>query len=167
MKIFSFISIFILISFDAFSQSKPNPLRADIKINRIMTLRDGAVKIDRDPITGNFYYLNTKGNIYQIIIPTSGTPYDTLAYTKADDSVDYAQHILFSGKILYVSGNITPYKPLTTGIIRRGVLQTNGTRIWTTVMKTEPYKVADYYDHLFRGMVLSPTADSITICSGA
>ncbi|MCX6352409.1 MAG: T9SS type A sorting domain-containing protein [Bacteroidetes bacterium] len=167
MKLFHFIFLCFFFPNFAFSQSKPNPLRADIKINRIMTLRDGAVKIDRDPITGNFYYLNTKGNIYQIVIPTSGTPYDTLAYTKADDSIDYAQHILFSGKILYVSGNITPYKPLTTGIIRRGVLQTNGTRVWTTVMKTEPYKVADYFDHLFSGMVLSPNSDSITICSGA
>ena len=148
-------------------QSKPTPLRTDIKIRRLMTVRNGVVRMSRDPTTGDIFYLCDNGNICEIIGLGSGSAYDTVRFKSPDYGIDYAQCMFFHDSTLFVSGNNTPYKPTTTGIIRRGDLQSNGTRIWTTVMSTEPYKTGDYYDHLLSGMVLSPAGDSITFCSGA
>lgn len=164
-----YITLLILLSIPAFSfaQSHPNPLRSDIKIKRIMNVRNGCVRMDKDPVSGHIFYLDYKGNIYEIMDMAKGTPYDTMRFNSSSDSVDYPQCIMFDDSTLYVSGNNTPYKPKTTGIIRRGVLQKDGSRKWTNVMITEPYKTGDYYDHLISGMVLSPAKDSITVCSGA
>ncbi|HRH04133.1 MAG TPA: T9SS type A sorting domain-containing protein [Bacteroidia bacterium] len=149
------------------AQSIPVALKQGIQIDRILTLRNGAVRLAKNPLNGNFYYNDASGNIFEITIPSSGFPFDSLLYTTADHGVQYPQCIAFYDSVLYVSGNNDHTTKYTTGIIRKGSLQANGTRVWSTLMLTEPYPTADYFDHLFSGMVLSTTGDSITICSGA
>lgn len=165
-QLFLIISFIFSLQF-ANGQSLPLPLKQGIQIDRILTIRNGAVRLTKNPLNGNFYYNDASGNIFEITIPSSGFPFDSLLYTSADHGVQYPQCIAFYDSVMYVSGNNGHTTKYTTGIIRKGSLQANGTRVWSTLMLTEPYPTADYFDHLFSGMVLSTTGDSITICSGA
>ncbi|MFN8143779.1 MAG: T9SS type A sorting domain-containing protein [Bacteroidia bacterium] len=149
------------------AQSNPQALVPDIQISRILTVRDGSIRVARNPVDGQLYYTDTQGNIYVVIRPTSGAAYDSLVYTTADHSVEYVQGFAIYDSTFYVSGNNGSTTPLTTGIISRGKLQANGSRIWSNLMTTEPYKTADYFDHLFSGMTVKPGGDSLLICSGA
>ncbi|HRH66162.1 MAG TPA: hypothetical protein PLU53_07690, partial [Bacteroidia bacterium] len=149
------------------AQSNPQALVSGIGINRILTISNGAIRVARNPIDGQLYYTDTQGNIYAVVRPASAAAYDSLVYTTADHGVEYVQGMAIHDSVLYVSGNNGSSTPLTTGIIVRGRLQPNGTRIWSTLMETVPYKTADYFDHLFSGMTVSPTGDSLVICSGA
>lgn len=166
-KGFLFFLISILIKQFAFAQSMPISLQTGIQIDRIMTIRNGAIRLAKDPISGNMFYNTADGNIFEITIPASGFPFDTVKYTVNEHGVQYPQCIAFYDSVLYVSGNNNHTTKYTTGIVSKGTLQANGTRLWTTLMLTEPYPTADYFDHLFSGMVISPIGDSITICSGA
>ena len=149
------------------AQSNPQALASGIGINRILTIANGAIRVSRNPIDSLLYYTDTQGNIRVVIRPLAGVPYDSLVFTAMDHGVEYVQGMDIHDSVFYISGNNGSATALTTGIIVKGVLQTNGTRIWSTLMETVPYKTADYFDHLFSGMTISPDGDSLVICSGA
>ena len=162
-----FSLIFQNVLLDVCAQSNPQALAPGIGITRILTIRDGAIRVSYNPVDGQLYYTDTQGNIYVVIRPSSGPAYDSLVYTTADNGVEYIQGMDIHDSIMYVSGNNGSSTPLTIGIIARGVLQPNGTRTWSTLMETDQYKTADYFDHLFSGMTVDPSGDSLVICSGA
>src|SRR4029078_2332242 len=126
----------------------------------------GSGRLIKDPISGNLFYSTTDGNIYEVHRPSQGAAYDSLVFTSADHHVTWAQGFAVHDSTFYVSGNDSSNTPLTFGIIVRGVLQPNGTRTWSTVMQTDFYQTADYFDHLFSGIAVTPSGDSIVICSG-
>lgn len=148
-------------------QSNPLALKPAIQIERLLTVQNGVVRMVHDQVTGRLLYSNTSGNIYTIIQPQGGAAYDSLIYTVTDHSVQYVQGMAIFDSTLYVSGNINSSTPLTQGIIARGKIQSNGSRLWDTLMLTEAYETGDYFDHLFSGLTVSPSGDSIYICSGA
>jgi hypothetical protein len=149
------------------AQSTPLPLRQDISIQRILTVRNGAIRLAKDPVSGALFYNDASGNVYKIIRPSTGPAYDSLVYTTADHGIDFPECIAFRDSVLYILGNNTPNDSLTTGILRKGTLQPNGTRVWRTVMLTQPFPTSGYFDHRFSSFVLSPAGDSITINSGS
>ncbi len=169
MKINQFIYLFfaILISQRSMGQSNPVALKPGITINRILTVQNGSIRVIKDPISGNLFYSTMDGRIYEVHQPAGSAAYDSLVFTNADHHVTYAQGFTVHDSIFYVSGNDSSNTALTFGIIARGVLQPNGTRIWSTVMQTDFYQTADYFDHLFSGIAITPSGDSIVICSGA
>ncbi len=112
-KGFLFFLISIIIKQFAFAQSMPISLQTGIQIDRIMTIRNGAIRLAKDPISGNMFYNTADGNIFEITIPASGFPFDTLKYTVNEHGVQYPQCIAFYDSVLYVSGNnnhTTKYK---------------------------------------------------------
>src|SRR6187399_432380 len=159
--------IVALLPFLTMAQSNPLPLKPGIIINRILTVQDGSIRVIKDPISGNLFYSTTDGRIYEVHQPAAAAAYDSLVFTSADHHVTYTQGFTVYDSTFYVSGNDSSTTPLTFGIIVRGVLQPNGTRIWSTVMQTDFYQTADYFDHLFSGITVTPSGDSIVICSGA
>ncbi len=151
----------------AYSQSNPVALKPAIQIERLMTIQNGSIRLVKDPVTGNLFYTTTSGNIYAVLQPAAAPAYDSLIYTVADHGVQYVQGMAVYDSTLYVSGNNNSTTVLTSGIITRGKVQANGSRLWDTLMITDPYQTADYFDHLFSGVAISPGGDSIYICSGA
>ena len=149
------------------AQSNPVALKPGITINRILTVQNGAIRVIRDPVGGNLFYSTTDGRIYEVHQPSGSAAYDSLVYTSADHHVTYAQGFTAHDSTFYISGNDSSNTPLTFGIIARGVLQPNGMRTWSTVMQTDFYQTADYFDHLFSGLAVTPSGDSLVICSGA
>ncbi|MBP6334744.1 MAG: T9SS type A sorting domain-containing protein [Bacteroidia bacterium] len=151
----------------ASSQSNPVALKPAIQIDRVMTVQNGIVRLVQDPVSKKLWYSDTNGNVYVVIQPQVGAAYDSLVYSTAQHGVQYVQGMAAHDSTLYVSGNNNSNTALTTGLITRGKLQANGTRTWDTLMITDPYETADYFDHLFSGMTVSPAGDSVFICSGA
>ena len=152
---------------DAFAQSSPVALKPGIGIARLMTIHNGAIRVAVDPVSKNIFYVLTSGEIYQVIQPSGGSAYDSLVSSNTEHGVQYVQGMAFFDSTLYISGNNNSNTSVTNGIIARGKLQANGSRMWDTLMLTVGYETADYFDHLFSGLVVSPTGDSIYICSGA
>lgn len=170
MKINSiFITLVLLFVFDGnmYAQSNPRILMPGITINRIKTIQDGAIRIAKDPITHYLYYLLTDGNIYRVIQPAAGAAYDTLVFSTGQHGVEYVQGMTFHDSTLYLAGNNHSTTPLTNGIIVRGKLQPNGSRLWDTLMVTQSYQTADYFDHMFTGLAVNFAGDTIYACSGA
>ncbi|MEO8087812.1 MAG: T9SS type A sorting domain-containing protein [Bacteroidota bacterium] len=169
MKIIStlfFLFIFLLCQ-HSMGQSNPVALKPGITINRILTVQNGSIRVIKDPISKNLFYSTTDGRIYEVHQPQGSAAYDSLVFTTTDHHVTYAQGFTVHDSTFYISGNDSSNKPLTFGIIVRGVLQPNGTRTWSTVLQTDFYQTADYFDHLFSGIAVNPAGDSIVICSGA
>ena len=162
-----FILYNLIFPFLTSAQSNPLPLKPGISINRILTVQDGSIRVIKDPVSGNLFYTTTDGRIYEVHQPSGSGAYDSLVFTSADHQVTYVQGFTVHDSTFYVSGNDSSNTPMTFGIIARGVLQPNGTRIWSTVMQTDFYETADYFDHLFSGIAVTPSGDSIVICSGA
>ena len=165
-------SLFLLIVFFAqinssSAQSNPQALDTSIIINRVITVHDGAIRIGVDPITHNLYYVLTDGSIYRVIRPTAGAAYDSLVFSTAQHGVEYIQGMTFHDSTLYLAGNNHSTTPLTYGIIVRGKLQPNGSRLWDTLMHTSNYQTADFFDHLFTGIAVNSAGDTIYACSGA
>ena len=167
MKLFLFLFFSMLCRQQSIGQSNPLALKPGITINRILTVQNGSIRVIKDPINGNLFYSTTDGRIYEVHQPNGSAAYDSLVFTAADHHVTYAQGFTVHDSIFYISGNDSSNTSLTFGIIERGVLQPNGTRTWSTVMQTDFYETADYFDHLFSGIAVNPSGDSILICSGA
>ncbi len=157
-------SIFVV---NASGQSNPIALKAGITINRILTVQNGSIRVIKDPVSRNLFYSTTDGKIFEVHQPSGSAAYDSLVFTSADHMVTYAQGFTVHDSTFYISGNDSSNKPLTFGIIVRGVLQPNGTRMWSKVMQTDFYETGDYFDHLFSGLAVTPSGDSLLICSGA
>jgi hypothetical protein len=149
------------------AQSNPQILDSALTINRLMTVRNDVIRMGIDPISHNIFYIQTSGNIYEVIQPQSGAAYDSLVDSTAHHTVDYVQGFVFHDSTLYVSGNNHSDSSKTAGIIVRGKLQQDGSRIWDTLMITQYYQTADYFDHLFSGVTVNAAGDTIYICSGA
>src|ERR1051326_5480961 len=150
-----------------FAQSNPQCLRQDISIQRILTVNNYATPLARDPVSKNLFYNDALGNIYMVVKPVAGPAYDTLMYTTADHGIDFPECIAFRDSVLFILGNNTPNDTVNTGILRKGTLRPNGTRVWRTVMLTQPFQTCGYFDHHFSCFVISPAGDSITINSGS
>ena len=46
-------------------------------------------------------------------------------------------------------------------------MQSNRTRKWKVLAETEPYRSADYFDHLFSGIIITQDGDFVIWWSGA
>lgn len=145
----------------------PVALRPDITVSLLMNAQLGAVRIAQEPVSGNLLYSTLDGNIFKIIIPAAGAPYDTLVYTVLDHGVEYMQGMAFHDSCIYITGNNGTQNPYTVGKIMQGKLQPNGLRIWTTVAETQAYEQSGIFDHRISGTVLNKTGDTIFVSSGA
>ena len=168
MKTFlTYALLIVVFNLQSFAQPNPVSFRPDVTINHVMDVNLTATRLDKDPITGELYYSTVSGNIYKIVRPFAGAAYDTLVADSNLHLVTYVQGMCFHDSSLFISGNQTASTPLTRGVVARGRLQPNGSRIWNIVALSDPYETADYFDHLFSGSIINSTGDSIYICSGA
>ncbi len=158
--------LLFVISTTTFGQT-PVSLRPDVIINHIMDVQLQTTRLDLDPVSGELYYATAGGNIYKIIQPVGGQAYDTLVADSNLHGVTYVQGLCFKDSSMYVSGNLNSATPLTRGIVSRGRLQSNGSRLWNVVAISDEYETADYFDHLFSGTIVNATGDSIYVNSGA
>ncbi len=166
-NVYFLLLLTLIFHLSGYSQPIPYSLRPDVSINRLMSVNLGVTRLDKDPISGALFYCTYSGNVYQVIRPNGFNAYDSLVADSNLHGITYVQGMCFKDSSIFINGNINSNSPITRGIVSRGKLQPNGSRIWNVVAISDPYETADYFDHLFSGSIVNQTGDSIYVCSGA
>lgn len=144
------------------------PLVPGISVDSVMPIVAGACRLEYDPVTGNLFYATNNGNIYEIFMPASGPASAVIRFTALDHGIPSLQGFCFSGTAMVVSGNDNSAGTTTIGYVKKGRLNMNGTRTWTTVASTVPYPLASPGgDHGFSNVFVDPAGQHIFVCSGA
>jgi len=150
---FIFSVLFQLLVAAALNAQRVYPLFNDISVDSVLKPKTFASKIGFDPISQHLFYTTAGGNIFEVF---ENTQTDTLRYSVLDHGINKVQGLCFVDSTLFLSGNIW-YTTTGIGMIVKGVLQPNGSRIWSTVLSTSTYPTSSSTgDHGFTGI----TADN-------
>jgi glucose/arabinose dehydrogenase len=129
------------------------PLFEDITVDSVLWPETWASKIAFDPILQHLFYTTAGGTIYEVFESTKS---DTLRFSVLDHGIPRVQGLCFVDSTLFLSGNIW-YTTTGIGMIVKGVLQPNGSRIWSTVLSTSAYPTSSSTgDHGFTGITADP-----------
>ncbi|MGB0390003.1 MAG: T9SS type A sorting domain-containing protein [Salibacteraceae bacterium] len=139
-------------------------LDSSITIQEIISIEKNAVRLVYNTLNNRFLYSTVNGNIYEVEL-VSRT--QKLLFDSKDHGITYMQGMAIRDSQLVVCGNINAFQPLTTGRVSLAKFEGNNSWEWKVLAETEPYKSADYFDHLFSGIVITLNGDSVIWCSGA
>ena len=107
-----------------------------------------------DPITQHLFYCSSDGKIYEVF---EGIGSDSLRFTASQHGLTRLQGLCFLDSTMYLAGNLW-YATTGIGLIVKGKLQANGTRVWTTIVSTEAYPTSSSTgDHGFTALNVDPT----------
>jgi hypothetical protein len=149
--------------------AQPNPvsLRQDVKVDFVMKVKPKAARVAMDPISKNLVYITSTGEVREIK-NTGGSPTDNLLYTKSTHDIAFLQGMVFIDSALFVIGNKMIDSTGNVGMIKKAVLQPDGSRSWVNVATTDVYQQSyTWYDHGFSGMVVSPDKQYLYFSSGS
>ncbi|CAN5739668.1 hypothetical protein BH11BAC7_BH11BAC7_10010 [soil metagenome] len=166
MKHSRFLLLIFLFICPAFLQAqRVYPLVAGITIDSVMAVRQGVTKMDFDPVTGHLFYATDAGNIYEVFIPTTGAPTDSLRFSAVNHGITTLQGFCIRDSTFYLCGNSWS---ATTGIgmVVKGTLNANGTRTWISIATTDPYPDGGG-DHGFTGICIDPAGNYMYVSSGS
>ncbi len=147
----------------------PEATAKGVKIRKLFDTGGGFVRLVLDPLTHDLHYLDGKANIYRLTISASGETKQTQVYSFSDvGGADAATGMAFGPDgTLYVAGNHSEDKN-TTAIIRKGVPDASGKRVWSTLASTVPYpKSGTPFDHVVNGIAVSPDGHNVYFNSGS
>jgi hypothetical protein len=164
--ILRFLSICLLFQtcIPAVFGQRVNSLRPDISVDSIVKVKPGASKLALDPITKHLFYSSSNGNIYEVFEASQS---DSLRYTANDHGLSRLQGLCFMDSTIYLAGNIW-YSTTGIGMIMKGRLQANGTRVWTTMVVTEAYPTSSSSgDHGFTGINVDPNKQFLFFSGGS
>ena len=161
---FHFLLVLFLLQHQQLLAQRVTPLQTDIQIDSILKPKPWAAKLAQDPISKNLFYASSNGNIYEVFEQLQA---DTLRYTSIDHGLSRLQGFCFLDSTIFLSGNIW-YSTTGIGMIIKGVLQPNGSRIWSTVLSTEAYPTSSANgDHGFTALNIDPTQQYLFFSSGS
>jgi len=165
MKLHIILAIFIhFMLYDLASAQRVQALTNDISVDSILLAKPWASKLALDPISKHLFYCGSNGNIYEVF---EAAQTDSLRFTNQDHSLTRLQGMCFMDSTLFLSGNIW-YSTTGIGLIMKGVLQPDGTRIWNTVLSTEAYPTSGPSgDHGFTGLNIDPQQQYLYFSSGS
>jgi hypothetical protein len=150
--------------------AQPKTTRSDITIKQIATLETSAVRIRRDPFTGNLYVLNYNGDVQRVNFNASGSANLTALYRTSDHSLTQPLGMVFDKKgNIYLVGIEPNGWESATGVIMRGVRDSaNGeTRTWSLLAKTVSYPYGHVYNHQMSAIVIDTSGKYLYVNSGA
>jgi hypothetical protein len=167
-KNYSFNALLILL-IAAIHVSAQNPvsLRNDVTVQFVMNVKEKAARIAKDPVSNNYFYITSVGNVYQIK-NILNNPYDTLMYTTNTHSIDFLQGMAFIDSSLFLIGNKIVDSIAYIGMIKKAVAHPSGPRTWVNVVTTATYAQSyTWYDHGWSGIVASPDKQFLYTSSGS
>lgn len=165
MKLHIILTIFIqFMLYELASAQRVQALTNDISVDSILLAKPWASKLALDPISKHLFYCGSNGNIYEVF---EAAQTDSLRFTNQDHSLTRLQGMCFMDSTLFLSGNIW-YSTTGIGLIMKGILQPDGTRIWSTVLSTEAYPTSGPSgDHGFTGLNIDPQQQFLYFSSGS
>ncbi|MEY3742468.1 MAG: hypothetical protein RL371_1372 [Bacteroidota bacterium] len=148
----------------AFNAQRVYPLFDDISVDSVLKPQTWASKIAFDPISKHVFYTTAGGTIYEVF---ENTKTDTLRFSVLDHGIPRVQGLCFVDSTLFLSGNIW-YTTIGIGMVVKGILQPNGTRIWSTVLSTSGYPTSSSTgDHGFTGITVDPQKEYLYFSGGS
>lgn len=151
------------------AQTVPQSLRSDIQIRNILnTLATSpSIRIAKDPRNQTLYYLKQNGDIYRINLGTSSNA--TRVFSSTNHGVVGVQGMAIgTDGTIYLVGNADTANGQTRATIVKGVINTSGQRVWSTLAQTASYpKSFTAYDHRFNGAIVDLTNTYIYVNSGS
>ena len=161
---FIFSVLFQLLVVGAFNAQRVYPLFNDISVDSVLKPQTWASKMAFDPISQHLFYTTAGGTIYEVF---ENTQTDTLRFSVLDHGIPRVQGLCFVDSTLFLSGNIW-YTTTGIGMVVKGVLQPNGTRIWSTVLSTSGYPTSSSTgDHGFTGITADPQKEFLYFSGGS
>jgi hypothetical protein len=159
-----FSVLFQLFILGTLNAQRVYPLFEDISVDSVLWPETWASKIAFDPISQHLFYTTAGGTIYEVFESTKS---DTLRFSVLDHGIPRVQGLCFVDSTLFLSGNIW-YTTTGIGMIVKGVLQPNGTRIWSTVLSTSAYPTSSSTgDHGFTGITADPQKEYLYFSGGS
>ncbi len=160
-------AVLVLLVLPTALAAQPVALKENIVVKKLMGTENYAVLLARDPHTGGLYYANTEGAIYRVDFAGSA-PASVPMYTAADHGMSALAGFTFSNDgTMFLLGNFQQGKS-TVLRIRRGVPTSGGdTRVWSMVAESEPYPLAEIFNHLFNSIIVSPDQQYLFVQGGA
>jgi len=139
-------------------------LKPDITVDSILKAKPYASKLAFDPISKHLFYTSSDGEIMEVFEEIQK---DSLRFTANDHGLTRLQGICFLDSTMFLAGNIW-YNTTGIGIIVKGDLQANGTRVWTWIVTTEAYPTSSPSgDHGFTGITIDPNHNYIYFSGGS
>src|SRR5664279_3882645 len=150
-------------------RAQPRATRSDIIIKQFGIVGHNAVRIRRDPASGNLYVLNNNGTVQRLIVTTPDTATLTTVYQTADHGLNAPLGMAFGQDgTMFLVGNDSSGQ-FGTATIVRGMPQTPGSeqRVWSMIAHTVAYPYGNIYNHRMSGIIVNRTGDSLYVNSGA
>jgi len=146
----------------------PNPLRDDIKVERVMAVDSFAVRLLQNPVTGNFWYTTFDGNVFEITNLDSTNPVKEKRFSVNDHGITRLQGATFLNNIIFLCGNIdSNAKKTTRGRMVCFNLDSSGKQP-EVIFNTIDYPAnKTIFDHGWNALEISPDKKYIYVNSGA
>lgn len=148
----------------------PSLMREGITLRRIVRAPNGSIRLTRDPISGDMFLLHPNQDIYRIILAQGDQSVANKVYSKSDLATPGTATGMAFGPdgALYVVINDKVGSDRTQAIIRKGMPNATGGRIWSTFSTLGPYPASNtQYDHQMNGIVVSPDNKFVYLNSGS
>lgn len=160
------VSIFLFSCKGLICQSNVQSLHEDVFVEHLLELNlEEPIRLVHDPVTNNILFNLKNGDIYSVDPNNIMEP--ALLHTSEEHGLsDYVVNMLMAGNDILLASTTTS-NLINTSTIIRGVYQDNGTRIWETIMITEPYAQPNSFNHRLTGIALSPNGNNLFFCIGS
>lgn len=146
---------------------KPVALRTDITVEHFLRVDSLAVRILKNPVSGDLWYTCFDGNVFKIKDSGANHPVAEKMFTVNDHGITRLQGAVFSGNKLFLCGNVDSLvRKSTKGRLVRIDLDSAGKS--SVVFNTVEYGAnKTIYDHGWNALEVSPDGKYIFVNSGA
>lgn len=143
-------------------------LRPDMSIRKVATVGGANVKLARNPMDGELYYLHPNDGVFHVDVKTGDTKRVIASTDIISNGVAAGMAFAPNGTLLVLyNQNVGDTGKLTRAILQKGT-PSNGSYTWTSLMMTEPYALAgNNFDHFYNGLVVSPDGKWVFINAGS
>jgi glucose/arabinose dehydrogenase len=128
----------------------------------------GSIKLEIDPLSGDFYILNPGSGLQRLKIGQSDELEKVANPADIVENADLTGMTFGPDGALYVVANRTVDGINNQAVIRKGTPNANGNFEWKTLAQTEPYPLSNTpFDHRFNGALVSADGKWIYVNSGS
>ena len=156
----------------SFLIAQPKPTRSDINVKQLGTVEGSAVRIRKDPASGNLYILQNNGDIRRVNFGADSSASFSLVYRTADHGLTAPLGMAFGQDgTMYLAGNeiSDTNNSYATCVIAKGVPDNPGSenRTWSFIAKSVEYTFGHVYNHKTNAIAVDPNGKYIYINNGA
>jgi hypothetical protein len=150
------------------SLTMPQALRKGIAVEAYCKVERGAIRLNFDSVSGDFFYNTMRGDIYRIDTQSDSLA-QTLEYTVEDHGITSLQGFRLYNDLMFLVGNVESNEGKgTKGKIVRGKRNIEGKFEFELLAITEDYgRTGTLYSHEFNGIAIDHAGEFIYVNSGA